>query len=146
MRRIYSFFPSFLGSPNFSTSNFTTTSTTKPHIPRTIMSESSEFYSLKAQLPSGKIYDFAELQGKTVLIVNVASNWYVPSWPSPCLRLTIPLRSGFTPQYAGNTHLILPGYRYSVSTCRTTDSLWQIQRQRSWGPWLPLRPIWWPGA
>jgi len=37
------------------------------------MSEESEFYSLKAELPNGKVYDFAELKGKTVLIVNVAS-------------------------------------------------------------------------
>lgn len=40
------------------------------------MSEST-FYSLKAELPSGKIYDFADLKGKTVLIVNTASKWYV---------------------------------------------------------------------
>ena len=37
----------------------------------------STFYSLKAELPSGKIYDFADLKGKTVLIVNTASKWYV---------------------------------------------------------------------
>lgn len=37
----------------------------------------SGFYSLKATLPSGQVYDFADLQGKTVLIVNVASAWYV---------------------------------------------------------------------
>lgn len=42
----------------------------------TVMSEST-FYSLKAELPSGKTYDFADLKGKTVLIVNTASNWYV---------------------------------------------------------------------
>jgi hypothetical protein len=41
-----------------------------------VMSEST-FYSLKAELPSGKIYDFADLKGKTVLIVNTASKWYV---------------------------------------------------------------------
>jgi len=41
------------------------------------MSSEAEFYALKAELPNGKIYDFAELQGKTVLIVNVASRWYV---------------------------------------------------------------------
>lgn len=109
MRRIYRLIPSFLGSPNCPTSTFTTTSTTKS---QTIMSQSSEFYSLKAERPNGKICDFAELQGKTVLIVNVASKWYVSYWPIPCLRLTIPLRSGFTPQYAGNTHLILPGHSY----------------------------------
>jgi len=41
------------------------------------------FYSLKAELPGGKTYDFADLKGKTVLIVNVAS------------------KCGFTPQYKG---------------------------------------------
>jgi hypothetical protein len=45
------------------------------------MSEST-FYTLKAKLPSGEVYDFAQLKGKTVLIVNVASQWYVY-----CLRL-----------------------------------------------------------
>ena len=39
------------------------------------MSESG-FYSLKAELPGGKEYNFADLKGKTVLIVNVASKWY----------------------------------------------------------------------
>ncbi|KAG5646941.1 hypothetical protein DXG03_001664 [Asterophora parasitica] len=39
----------------------------------------STFYSLKAERPGGKVYDFADLKGKTVLIVNVASAWYVLS-------------------------------------------------------------------
>jgi len=39
------------------------------------MSSATGFYSLKAELPNGKVYDFADLQGKTVLIVNVASKW-----------------------------------------------------------------------
>lgn len=52
-------------------SQFVSFSTYKP-----VMSEST-FYSLKAELPSGKIYDFADLKGKTVLIVNTASKWYV---------------------------------------------------------------------
>lgn len=35
----------------------------------------SEFYNLKAKLPSDKEYDFAQLKGKIVLVVNVASKW-----------------------------------------------------------------------
>lgn len=44
------------------------------------MSESEGFYSLKAELPNGQTYDFEQLKGKVVLIVNVASKWYVPPW------------------------------------------------------------------
>ncbi|KAF5327769.1 hypothetical protein D9619_004553 [Psilocybe cf. subviscida] len=43
----------------------------------------STFYTLKTELPSGKTLDFADLKGKTVLIVNVAS------------------KCGYTPQYTG---------------------------------------------
>jgi glutathione peroxidase len=35
----------------------------------------SGFYSLKTELPDGKEFDFADLKGKTVLIVNIASKW-----------------------------------------------------------------------
>ena len=35
------------------------------------------FYDLKAELPGGKTYDFSQLKGKVVLIVNTASKWYV---------------------------------------------------------------------
>ncbi|KAF8520261.1 glutathione peroxidase [Hysterangium stoloniferum] len=43
----------------------------------------SGFYSLKATKPDGTPFDFSELQGKTVLVVNVASE------------------CGFTKQYTG---------------------------------------------
>jgi glutathione peroxidase len=46
-------------------------------------SSTPSFYDLKADLPGGKTYDFDELKGKVVLIVNVAS------------------QCGFTPQYKG---------------------------------------------
>ena len=35
----------------------------------------SEFYNLKAKLPGDKEYDFEQLKGKVVLVVNVASKW-----------------------------------------------------------------------
>ena len=42
------------------------------------MSE-SKFYSLKATKKNDDVFDFAELKGKTVLIVNTASAWYAAS-------------------------------------------------------------------
>lgn len=45
----------------------------------TTMSE-SPFYKLKAELPNGQTYDFEQLKGKVVLIVNVASKWCVQSF------------------------------------------------------------------
>lgn len=38
------------------------------------MSDSS-FYTLKARRPNGTDFDFADLKGQVVLIVNVASKW-----------------------------------------------------------------------
>jgi glutathione peroxidase len=46
-------------------------------------SSGNTFYDLKTELPSGQTYDFEQLKGKVVLIVNVAS------------------KCGFTPQYKG---------------------------------------------
>jgi glutathione peroxidase-family protein len=35
----------------------------------------TSFYDLKADLPGSNTYDFDQLKGKVVLIVNVASQW-----------------------------------------------------------------------
>lgn len=40
----------------------------------------STFYDLKADLPGGETYDFEQLKGKVVLVVNVASQWYAQSY------------------------------------------------------------------
>ena len=43
------------------------------------MTAGVDFYSLNAPLPGkDKVYDFDQLKGKVVLIVNVASKWFVP--------------------------------------------------------------------
>jgi hypothetical protein len=72
------------------------------------MSESTEsvFYSLKAERPGGGFYDFADLKGKTVLIVNVASKWYVTTMHNRYLNSKGENKSGFTHQYKGTC--ILP--------------------------------------
>ena len=51
--------------------------------PAAAMSDAS-FYSLKATRPGNKVYDFEQLKGKVVLIVNTASKWCAPPRP-PCL-------------------------------------------------------------
>jgi peroxiredoxin len=37
----------------------------------------ASFHDLKAELPNGSTFAFAELKGKVVLVVNVASKWFV---------------------------------------------------------------------
>ena len=39
----------------------------------------STFHTLKAELPNGSQLEFEQLKGKVVLVVNVASKWYVIS-------------------------------------------------------------------
>lgn len=41
------------------------------------MAEDSKFYSFHAKTLDGDDFDFSSLKGKVVLIVNVASKWYV---------------------------------------------------------------------
>lgn len=53
-----------------------------PHAIRTFTSTAttlamSGFYNLKPELPNGTPYDFEQLKGKVVLVVNVASKWCV---------------------------------------------------------------------
>lgn len=64
----------------------------------------SGFYSLKAELPNGDVFDFADLKGKTVLIVNIASKWYVALFcmPRPFDSRGNYVTSGFTPQHKGS--------------------------------------------
>lgn len=38
-------------------------------------STAKSFYDLKAELPNGSTFNFEDLKGKVVLIVNVASKW-----------------------------------------------------------------------
>ena len=42
---------------------------------RSTMSSTTTFHDLKADLPGDKTYDFDQLKGKVVLVVNVASQW-----------------------------------------------------------------------
>ena len=42
----------------------------------TMSTPESNFYTLKVEMADDKVYDLADLKGKTVLIVNVASKWY----------------------------------------------------------------------
>ena len=52
------------------------------------MTKGVDFYSLKAEQPGGKVFDFEQLRDKVVLIVNVASKWcvsYLVSSSSVCL-------------------------------------------------------------
>jgi len=75
-------------------------------VKRTMSSQSAaqSFYNLKAELPRGDMYDFNQLKGKVVLVVNVASQWCVPtsSVPLPSfIDASLLFSSGFTPQYKG---------------------------------------------
>ena len=64
-------------SPSTGNRLYTSSSTTTTPIPNDMTSTKS-FYDLKAELPGTKgVYDFAQLKGKVVLIVNVASQWRV---------------------------------------------------------------------
>ena len=113
----------------------------RQHFTYSTMSDSSEtgFYSLKAELPGGKTYDFAQLKGKTVLIVNVASKWCVRylvtldrkltvSYLADS-RLSIKVRSGSTSNHQGG----------SMASIRSPGSLRQVQGSRPRNSRIPLQ-------
>lgn len=74
--RLYKPSPQLLASPSRPSLTVTTTFAAAQRASYSTTAMSS-FYELKPQLPNGKTYDFEELKGKVVLIVNVASKWYV---------------------------------------------------------------------
>lgn len=107
-----------------------------------VMSDST-FYSLKAELPLGKSYDFANLKGKTVLIVNTASNWCV------LLLNSIPMRVAWlelTVHSVVSRLSILVNQRcrlwnsYWSNTLITSppEIVWEVQRPELWDHWLSM--------
>ena len=57
--------------------HFATSPSSSSQVNPTPSANMTTFYDLKAELPGGKTYDFSQLKGKVVLIVNTASKWYV---------------------------------------------------------------------
>jgi len=103
--------------------SFTATTTSGQKYP---LMSSTSFYDLKADLPGGQTYDFSQLKGKVVLIVNVASQWWALS-PGHSRSVCSRYCSGFTPQYTG-THFdcrrwnLLSPFHF-VTDFRTSKSL-----------------------
>jgi hypothetical protein len=81
--------------PNFISRLFSTTGESKE------MASATSFHDLKADLPGGGTYDFSQLKGKVVLLVNVASAWWVVQAILPLDLAHAIHTSGFTPQYRG---------------------------------------------
>lgn len=73
----------------------------------------SKFYSLRAAFPGDKTFDFADLKGKTVLIVNTASRWYALGHSAGVRFITGTVAS----------LLNIRAYRRSMTSTRTEISL-----------------------
>ncbi len=85
------------------------------------------FYDLKAELPNGKSYEFDQLKGKVVLIVNVASKWYALS--SMVSAHVAVLMMSICPRIQW-IHTSVQRYGSLLTTCAGVNivALWQVFR------------------
>lgn len=105
------------------TTSHTTMSTAESSTPAA--PATSGFYSLKAALPSGKEYDFEQLRGKVVLIVNTASKWCVPG--GGFSAVAIPIADSLV-------------QRFHPSVYCSGEAVPEAQGQGLCDPRLPLQP------
>jgi hypothetical protein len=105
------------------------------------------FYDLKADLPGGKTYEFDQLRGKVVLVVNVASQWCV-SHPPYSLRARPDAPHTAASRRSTRVRSALP-MRHAMAnseTRRPAGAVRQVQGQGLPHPRLPVQPVRRPGA